>query len=87
VAVFALANDAPLAVGYARRVGGPLEYEVGFEAVFDPREATPAEATVPALTEWYSRQLETIVRRAPEQYWWVHRRWKGEPPRKKARAA
>jgi KDO2-lipid IV(A) lauroyltransferase len=87
VAVFALANDAPLVVGYARRIGGPLEYEVGFEAVLDPRELSPAEATVPAITLWYSQQLETIVRAAPEQYWWVHRRWKGEPPRKKVRAA
>jgi KDO2-lipid IV(A) lauroyltransferase len=87
VAVFALANDAPLIVGYARRVGGPLEYEVGFEAVLDPREASPAEATVPAITLWYSQQLEAIVRRAPEQYWWVHRRWKGEPPRRRSRAA
>lgn len=87
VAVFALANDAPLIVGYARRVGGPLEYEVGFEAIADPRTLPAAQATVPAMTLWYSRQLETIVRRAPEQYWWVHRRWKGEPPRAKRSAA
>ncbi|MEX2188788.1 MAG: lysophospholipid acyltransferase family protein [Pirellulales bacterium] len=87
VAVFALANDAPLIVGYARRIGGPLEYEVGFEAVLDPCEVSPAEATVPAITLWYSQQLETIIRQAPEQYWWVHRRWKGEPPRRKRRAA
>lgn len=87
VAVFALANDAPLIVGYARRTGAPLQYEVGFEAVLDPREASPSEATVPAMTLWYSRQLEAIVRRAPHQYWWVHRRWKGEPRPRKARAA
>ncbi len=87
VAVFALSNDAPLVVGYARRIGGPLEYEVGFEAVLDPRELSPADATVPAITLWYSQQLEAIVRKAPEQYWWVHRRWKGEPPKRKARAA
>ncbi len=87
VAVFALANEAPLIVGYARRVGGPLEYEVGFEAILDPRELSPAQATVEAITLWYSRQLETIVRRAPEQYWWVHRRWKGEPRSRKNRAA
>lgn len=87
VAVFALANDAPLVVGYARRIGGPLEYEVGFEAIADPRTLPASQATVPALTLWYSQQLEAIVRRAPEQYWWVHRRWKGEPPRAKRKAA
>ena len=87
VAVFALANEAPLVVGYARRVGGPLEYEVGVEAIADPRTLLASQATVPALTLWYSQQLEAIVRRAPEQYWWVHRRWKGEPPRAKRKAA
>ena len=29
--------------------------------------------------------LARLVRSAPEQYWWVHRRWKGEPPRKRSR--
>jgi KDO2-lipid IV(A) lauroyltransferase len=29
---------------------------------------------------WYNAMLETVIRRDPEQYWWVHRRWKGEPP-------
>ena len=23
-----------------------------------------------------------MIRRAPEQYWWVHRRWKEPPPRR-----
>jgi hypothetical protein len=38
--------------------------------------------SVPAMTQWYTRCLERIIRRAPEQYWWVHRRWKdGRPQR------
>jgi hypothetical protein len=28
--------------------------------------------------------LEQAILTAPEQYWWVHRRWKGESPRKRA---
>ena len=34
-------------------------------------------------TAWYTAQLEGIVRRAPEQYWWLHRRWKDNRPAKK----
>jgi len=28
-----------------------------------------------------TRLLETYVRKAPEQWLWLHRRWKGQPPR------
>jgi KDO2-lipid IV(A) lauroyltransferase len=31
--------------------------------------------------------LEKIVRRAPEQYWWLHRRWKEQRKAKNARQA
>jgi lauroyl/myristoyl acyltransferase len=36
------------------------------------------------LTRWYNAMLEQVILGAPEQYWWVHRRWKGEPPGKRA---
>jgi KDO2-lipid IV(A) lauroyltransferase len=87
VAVFALANEAPLAIAYARRTSGPMHYELGFEGVADPRELSPAQAQVGPLTQWFSRQLERVIRIAPQQYWWVHRRWKGEAPLRKAKAA
>ena len=31
------------------------------------------------ITARYNRALELMVRRAPEQYLWVHRRWKSRP--------
>jgi KDO2-lipid IV(A) lauroyltransferase len=44
----------------------------------------PAELKdVSSLTQWYTSLLEEVVRRAPEQYWWVHRRWKDTRPAKK----
>jgi Kdo2-lipid IVA lauroyltransferase/acyltransferase len=87
VAVFALANSAPLALGFARRTGDFLQYELGLAGVADPAKLPPEDATVSALSQWYSDQLERVVRIAPEQYWWVHRRWKGEPPRRKLQRA
>jgi KDO2-lipid IV(A) lauroyltransferase len=35
---------------------------------------------VTGITEWYTRELERIIRLAPEQYWWLHRRWRDYPP-------
>jgi KDO2-lipid IV(A) lauroyltransferase len=111
IALFALSNNAPLAVGYARRLGGPLCYEMGIEAVAEMggkiqsaelshrcddgpgrkvgvlpvHTITRETCGLNELTQWFTTVLENIIRQAPEQYWWVHRRWKGEPPRKGSR--
>jgi Kdo2-lipid IVA lauroyltransferase/acyltransferase len=87
IAVFALANNAPLMIGYAKRVGKPLHYEMGLETLLDPDHMPPELKDVTALTQWYTKILEDVVRRAPEQYWWVHRRWKDVRPARKQRAA
>jgi KDO2-lipid IV(A) lauroyltransferase len=61
---------------------------VGSYALADPRSLPAAEATAPALTQWFTTRLEELVRAAPEQYWWVHRRWKDmREPRRAARRA
>jgi Kdo2-lipid IVA lauroyltransferase/acyltransferase len=87
IAVFALANEAPLMVGYARRLGRPLQYEMAMETLVDPATMDSSLKEVTALTQWYTNVLETIIRHAPEQYWWVHRRWKDNRPAKKRASA
>lgn len=88
IALFSLHNDAPIVVGSCRRIGGPLEYELSLEAIADPRSNAPEVAGVRELTAWYTAQLEAIIRRAPEQYWWLHRRWKdNRPANKRQRSA
>jgi KDO2-lipid IV(A) lauroyltransferase len=79
VSLFSLGSDAPTMVSYARRFGRPLVYEVGPQAIVDPREPGFELRTVPLLAQWYTDQLESLIRKAPEQYWWLHRRWKGQP--------
>ena len=36
--------------------------------------------TVESLTERYNKVIEGCVRQYPEQYFWMHRRWKTRPP-------
>jgi KDO2-lipid IV(A) lauroyltransferase len=31
------------------------------------------------VSAWYTWAIERMVRMAPEQYWWLHRRWKSRP--------
>jgi len=88
VSVFSLGNRAPTMVSYARRVGKPLHYEVGPTAICDPGDPNFEFGTVPLLAQWYTDHLEQLVRQSPGQYWWLHRRWKGEPGvRKKSEIA
>jgi KDO2-lipid IV(A) lauroyltransferase len=31
------------------------------------------------ITQEYTRAIEEFIRTAPEQYLWIHRRWKSQP--------
>ena len=86
VALLTLTGGAPLLVTYLKRVGGPLQFEAGLMAVADPQTPGQEQANVESLTRWYNAMLEQVILGAPEQYWWVHRRWKGKSPRKRAEA-
>jgi KDO2-lipid IV(A) lauroyltransferase len=88
IALFSLSNDAPMMVGCVRRLGRPMHFEMRLEAVFDPREMSAAERGVAELTQRFTHVIERIVRRNPEQYWWIHRRWKDtRPAQKRAKVA
>lgn len=86
IALFTLKSGAPLLVGYCRRDGKPMRFEQSVVGIVDPRDAGEEVAGVKPLTQWYNRALEKAVSFAPEQYWWLHRRWKGTPPTRKSRA-
>jgi KDO2-lipid IV(A) lauroyltransferase len=77
VALLSLLNQAPMILAYSMRLERPMKFRVGVKAIFDPR--TDASLDTQELTQWYSEQLEAIIRTAPEQYWWLHRRWKSAP--------
>jgi KDO2-lipid IV(A) lauroyltransferase len=92
VALMALQYDVPLLVIGTPRLGGvstPMRYEVVVEDVILPEEyrAVSRFDAVQAITERFTAALERVVRRAPEQYFWLHRRWKHQPQPKKSRRA
>ncbi|MGV3607160.1 MAG: lysophospholipid acyltransferase family protein [Planctomycetaceae bacterium] len=84
LALFTLTSNAPMIAVYCCRSGKPMHFEFGFCGIQDPEHPTPELAGVKQLTQWYNTVLEKAIRKYPEQYWWVHRRWKAEDaPRKK----
>ncbi len=82
-ALLALEHDAPIVVGAAVRVG-PMRFELRVSDLIDPREYAGRPDAALEVTRRYTRALEALVREAPEQYFWLHRRWKHQP---RARAA
>jgi KDO2-lipid IV(A) lauroyltransferase len=79
VAVFSLGSQAPTMVTAALRQGKPMSFCMQVAGIVDPAESGFEYGTVPLLTQWYTRNLEHLVQATPDQYWWVHRRWKGDP--------
>lgn len=90
IALLALEHKALICVGYARRLENELlpngwpRYELGCEEIIDCSEINSADA-IREITQRCATALERVVRRSPEQYFWVHRRWKSVPRAKAAR--
>jgi Kdo2-lipid IVA lauroyltransferase/acyltransferase len=87
VALLALEHGAVLAVVGVPRVGEPLRYRVAVEEVIRPEEYAGRRDAVAAITQRFTAALERQVRQFPEQYFWLHRRWKHQPQARKARRA
>ena len=89
IALLALDNNARLSVCASRRLDRPMRFELYNYAIVDPHEAGNSPGSVRELTQWYTTRLEELIRRTPDQYWWLHRRWKDprEPKRQKPQAA
>lgn len=86
VALMALEHQVPMIVVGAPKRNG--RYEINSADVILPEEYEKTSDAVRAMTQRFTSDLERLVRLAPEQYFWVHRRWKHQPqPRKRRKAA
>ncbi len=83
IGLFAVSSGAPIMVCSATRRHGLFDYDLRLEGTADPALGGPETAGLKEVSQWYTTLLETSIRRAPEQYWWVHRRWRGGPAQAK----
>jgi KDO2-lipid IV(A) lauroyltransferase len=79
VALLALGHKVPLVVIGTPRVGEPMHYAVTVEDVILPEEYEWQPDAVRMVTQRFTAALERLIRRHPEQYLWLHRRWKHQP--------
>ncbi len=73
----ALRTGAAVVVGFCRRLS-PGRYSLSMEEVALP-EGEDRQAAARALTATLTEQIERAIRLAPEQWVWMHRRWKTRP--------
>ena len=74
-AQLALKYKAPMLVGAAIRTG-PGQFKMLARQV-----EIQEEDTLETLTQRHVKILEDFIRQYPEQYFWMHRRWKHRPPK------
>jgi Kdo2-lipid IVA lauroyltransferase/acyltransferase len=87
IALLALENNATISVCSSCRLGRPMQFELNNFASIDPQKVGNSVGTVRDLTQWYTSRLEDLIRMTPNQYWWLHRRWKDTREKKRAKIA
>jgi KDO2-lipid IV(A) lauroyltransferase len=79
IGLLALNYNAPVICGYARRLNDRFRFEIGASDIIYPRDWADQPDPLYYLTARYTRAIERMVRLAPDQYLWLHRRWKSRP--------
>jgi len=80
IAYLAMEENVPLFVGGAYRLGNRFRYRLVMVDAIDPADYPKSLDGALAITQRYTAAIERTVRLAPDQYLWVHRRWKTRPP-------
>ncbi|HUS46558.1 MAG TPA: lipid A biosynthesis acyltransferase [Phycisphaerae bacterium] len=79
IGLLAMECNVPIAVMFGRRLDEQFHFEVGCRRIIYPHEWGDKDDPLRWITQEYTRALEDVIRTAPEQYLWVHRRWKHRP--------
>ncbi len=79
IGLLAMQYEVPVVIFYGQRLNRPFRFRMGVRDIIYPEEWQAQNDTLRYITQRYTSALEAIVREAPEQYFWVHRRWKTRP--------
>lgn len=84
VGLMAMEFNAPIVIGQAMRVPrtegpGTMGFRVVMEDAIRPEDWKAQPNPLYYITARYRLGIERMIRRAPEQYLWMHRIWKSRP--------
>ena len=84
LARIALRTDAAVVPGFTIWDDALGKYRLRFDPALELIRTNDMEADIVANTQMFTKVIEDYVRKYPEQWLWVHRRWKtrpeGQPP-------
>ena len=80
IARLALRTGAPVVPVFIVRDGARARHRVTVLPIMYAQRSGDLEADVRRATQQFSDVFESMVRRHPEQWLWVHKRWKTRPP-------
>jgi KDO2-lipid IV(A) lauroyltransferase len=79
IGLLAMRYEIPIAAVHAKRIGGRFQYEISVTDYIEPIDWCDQEDPLYYITARYNKAIEQMIRAAPEQYLWLHRRWKSRP--------
>ena len=79
IGLMAMQYEAPIAVICCRRLDRRFNFEIFNQRLIEPSEWADKDDPLRWITQEYTTALEEAVRTQPDQYFWVHRRWKHTP--------
>ncbi len=79
IGLLAIQHKAPVIVGYAKRLNDRFEFEAAVTRMIMPEEWQGKDDELMWITQEFSKAIEDFIRSSPDQYLWIHRRWKSRP--------
>lgn len=79
IGLLAMNQKVPIICGYAHRIGLNFKFEMGVTDVIYPDQWQDQEDPLFYITARYNRAIEMMIQKRPDQYLWMHRRWKSRP--------
>ena len=79
IGLLAMRYEIPIAAVHAKRIGGRFQYDISITDYIEPSDWCDQPDPLFYITARYNRAIEQMIKDAPEQYLWVHRRWKSRP--------
>lgn len=83
LARIALRTDAAVLPGFLRWDAERRKYVLGFAPAVEISHSDDEESDVVENTAHFTKVIEEFVRAHPDQWLWVHKRWKTRPPGEK----
>ncbi len=83
-ASIALKYDVPVLAGYTYRIGKELKHCFHCDPPFELIRTGDYRADIVANTALFTKRIEDFVRRHPDQWFWLHSRWRKRPPEERA---